>query len=53
MAGPRMIRTGTFRYVVWSQVDRYIAAGWIPGEIVSEYSALMWACECNQAGVAP
>lgn len=48
-----MIRTGTFRYVVWSQVELYMAAGWIPGVLASEHSAVMWACECNQEGKAP
>jgi hypothetical protein len=48
-----MIRTGIYRYVVWAEVDRYLAAGWIPGGPVSGYSAIMWACECNAEGVAP
>jgi hypothetical protein len=48
-----VIRTGTYRYVVWSQVERYIATGWIPGVLVSDYSAIMWACECNQEGREP
>jgi len=47
-----MIRTGTFRYITWSQVERYMAAGWIPGVAVSEYSAIMWACACNPKGKA-
>ena len=48
-----MIRTGAFRYVAWAEVERYLAAGWIPGGPVSPYSAIMWACECNADGVAP
>jgi hypothetical protein len=48
-----MIRTGTFRYVVWSQIDRYVTAGWIPGVAASDYSVIMWACDCNQDGREP
>lgn len=48
-----MIRTGTFRYIPWMLVERYMAAGWIPGVVVSEYSAILWACECNPEGRAP
>lgn len=48
-----MIRTGTYRYVVWSQVERYLDAGWIPGVLASDYSAIMWACHCNPEGERP
>lgn len=48
-----MIRTGTFRYVNWALIDRYLAAGWIPGIPASEHSAVMWACACNDAGREP
>ena len=48
-----MTRTGCFRYVVWDDVERYLAAGWIQGIPVSDYSTIMWACECNPEGVRP
>lgn len=47
------MRTGTYRYVVWSLVEQFIDAGWIPGNLASDYSVIMWACECNQAGRGP
>lgn len=48
-----MIRTGTYRYVVWQLVETYANAGWILGVPASEYSAIMWACSCNQEGRGP
>lgn len=49
-----MIRTGTYRYVAWSLVERFMAHGWIPGNVAAgDYSVIMWACECNPNGDAP
>jgi hypothetical protein len=48
-----MTRTGTYRYVVWRQVETFALMGWIVGVPASEYSCLMWACDCNQTGRAP
>jgi hypothetical protein len=48
-----MIRTGTYRYVVWSRVADYALMGWVVGDPASEYSCFMWACDCNQAGRVP
>ncbi len=49
-----MIRTGTYRYVGFSQVERYIDAGWIPGVVAADdYSVIMWACDCNPEGREP
>jgi hypothetical protein len=48
-----MIRTGGWRYVTWPRVEDYAMMGWIIGVPVSEYSCIMWACECNQEGRAP
>jgi hypothetical protein len=43
-----MIRTGPYRYVSWSRIEQYMAAGWIPGVVASDdYSVIMWACDCN------
>lgn len=47
------LRTGTYRYIVWAEVERYLAVGWLLGPPVSDYSTVMWACECNPEGVAP
>lgn len=47
------MRTGTFRYVIFEQVDRFVAAGWIVGNVASAHSVLMWACACNQEGRKP
>jgi hypothetical protein len=50
---PCCIRTGTYRYVVWARVEDYALMGWLLGNAASDYSCLMWACECNQSGRAP
>jgi hypothetical protein len=49
-----MIRTGTYRYVVWSRIEEYMGAGWIPGVVAhDDFSVIMWACDCNQEGRKP
>lgn len=48
-----MIRTGTFRYVPWSQLDAYHSRGWMAvadlGFPHSIYATLMWRCDCPEA----
>lgn len=43
----------TYRYVVWSEVESYLASGWLMGPPVSEYSCFMFACSCNPEGQTP
>lgn len=45
--------SGTYRYVVWRQVEPLIALGWIPCCVLGDYSILMRACECNPNGWTP
>lgn len=48
-----MIRTGTFRYVRWNNVEAYLKAGWMAvadlGPVHGRWSVLMWRCECGEA----
>lgn len=43
----------TFRYVIYSEIDAYLARGWLFEAYLGDYSALMKSCECNPEGREP
>ncbi len=45
--------TGTYRYVEYSRILSFEAAGWIFERVLNPYRVLMRACACNQAGREP
>jgi hypothetical protein len=46
-----VIRTGTFKYVIYARVEDYHRRGWMIvadlGLPHSNYSVLMWRCDCD------
>jgi hypothetical protein len=47
-----MIRTGTFRFVRYSDVDAFHRRGWMLvrylGPVHGFWSVLMWRCDCRE-----
>lgn len=41
------IRTGTFRYVAYQQVEAHHRLGWMVIADLGIWSCLMWRCECK------
>lgn len=48
-----MIRTGTFRYVAYDQLDEFHRRGWMAvadlGLTHGQWSVLCWRCDCPEA----
>lgn len=46
-----MIRTGTFSYVPWDNIEDHHRKGWMVvadlGLTHGQFSVLMWRCECG------
>jgi hypothetical protein len=46
-----MIRTGTFAYVTYKQVELFHLMGWMVvsdlGPTHGQYAVLMWRCDCD------
>jgi hypothetical protein len=47
-----MIRTGTFRYVRYPEIDDFHRKGWMVVGEAGPWSAMMWRCDCVHLGEA-
>lgn len=47
-----MIRTGTFRYARFQDLEKFLQAGWMVvadlGPTHGQWSCLIWRCDCKE-----